>query len=280
MNTELLVSNIKNASICVHNIEITPRDSLCDWHIHDEYELYMHIEGTTIFHIGDCAYSFGEGDIILIAENIPHKSETKQGSKGFLIQFRAEQSAYVRLPQIENNEFYFKSGSEINRRLSACLWEIIGEYSRKEPYFEDFIKAEMHKIFALFYRYEIIRLPEYYRNADELKRLLPVVDFINENYKSRISLEDMSGLLNIDKSHFCRLFKSAVGVPMVDYLNYVRITNAEKLLLSDRAMPVGEIAEQVGFQSEAYFCKLFKRYKSCSPTQYRKFKIASSDSVI
>lgn len=280
MNTELLVSNIKNASICVHALEDAPCDYVCDWHIHDEYELYMHIYGEKTFYSGDNAYVLEKGDILLIAENIPHKTVTKEGCRGFLIQFKAESNEYFRFPQSEKTDFYFKHDSGVNRQLSACLSGIIDEYSGKEPFFEDFIKAEMHKIFAIFYRYEIIKMPEYYRNADEFKRLLPVIEFINKNYNGKISLEDMSGLLNVDKSHFCRLFKSTVGVSMVDYLNYVRISNAEKLLLSDKIMPVAEVAERTGFQSEAYFCKLFKRYKSCSPTQYRKFKIASSDTMI
>ncbi|MBQ8003802.1 MAG: helix-turn-helix transcriptional regulator [Oscillospiraceae bacterium] len=271
MKTELLVSNITNASVCVHNIENAEDNSVVDWHIHDEYEIYMCFKGGKTFFLSDAVYPLSEGDIILVTGNAPHKTETKRGCSGFLIQLKPEYDMLLHVPKSENGAYVFGVGDDINRQLSACLSNIIDEHSKKADFFEEFIRAEVYKIFAVLYRNEIIKTMSYYSDVKRVQRIMPVLDYINNNYGTGISLGEMSGLLNVDKAHFCRIFKNATGTSLVDYINYVRITNAERILSSGKTS-VGEIAELVGFSSEAYFCKLFKRYKACTPTQYRKYK--------
>ena len=54
-----------------------------------------------------------------------------------------------------------------------------------------------------------------------------------------------------------------------DYLNFVRITEAEKLLVSSDKT-VTEIAYETGFSSSSYFIKIFERYKGMPPSAFRK----------
>lgn len=271
MNTELLVSNIKNASICVHNVENAEKDSFVDWHIHDEYEIYMCLEEGKTFYVGEKKYPLKKGDVILVNENVPHKTETASGCRGFLIQLKPEYDAHLHVPKGEVGAYVFGIGNDVNRQISACLHGIIEEYGAKESFYEDFIRAEVCRIFAVLYRKGVIKTAENYCDAKGIERVMPVLNHIAGNYSASISLSEMSELLNVDKAHFCRIFKSATGTTLVDYINYVRVMKAGEFLVSGK-MQVSEIAESVGFSSDAYFCKLFKRYKACTPTQYRKFK--------
>jgi AraC-like DNA-binding protein len=60
-----------------------------------------------------------------------------------------------------------------------------------------------------------------------------------------------------------------MGKTFTNYLNYIRITEAEKLLLTtDKSMT--EIALEVGFSSSSYFIQQFRQYKDISPFQFRK----------
>lgn len=279
MNTELLISTVKNSSICVHDVETAGHDSVWNWHIHEEYEMYMSIDGSKTFCINNNEYTLRKGDIIFINEKIPHKTKTPQGSKGFLIQFKAinePNSAYKYLIHFINHSSLdvsvFKASTAINAELSNCLTSIIKENTSRAKSFEDFIRAEIYKIFAILYRYDIIKNPECFFVTNEINKILPVLHYIDSHYNEKISLQYVSSLLNFDKSHFCRIFKKSVHTSLVDYINFVRISEAEKLLILTEKT-ISDIAEATGFVSTAYFTKIFKRYKACTPSQYRKYKI-------
>jgi AraC-like DNA-binding protein len=66
-----------------------------------------------------------------------------------------------------------------------------------------------------------------------------------------------------------------MGKTFTNYLNYIRITEAEKLLLTTE-MTMTEIAQETGFSSSSYFIQQFKQYKNISPSQFRK-KVSSEN---
>ena len=93
--------------------------------------------------------------------------------------------------------------------------------------------------------------------------------YMEENYNRDLSLAEVAERSNISIYNFCRLFKKATDNTFIEYMNYIRLKEAEKMLLcSDRS--VGDIALDSGFSSLSYFNRLFKRKNSISPLQYRK----------
>ena len=70
-------------------------------------------------------------------------------------------------------------------------------------------------------------------------------------------------------SRFSVLYRQRFGTSPMDDLIHMRLTNAKKLLLST-GMTLHEIALQCGFQSESYFCRLFKARLGLTPSEYRR----------
>ena len=280
MNIELLVPSLKNSSICVHDKIEYSSDCMYDWHVHDEYEIYMCVEGREIFFLNNKECVFTDGDIIFVNERIPHKHVSKKGNKGFLMQFRSDaflndddRHLYRFINSSGDDAVVFKAGTEINKEIRNCIENIIRENMEKRKSFENFIKAEVYKIFAVFDRYDIIKDPARSFSPTSAKRILPALDYIDKHYSEHITLDDMSRIANVDRSHFCRIFKKAVNTSFVEYMNFVRICKAEKLLSSNEKN-VSEIAEITGFSSVSYFTRLFKHYKNCTPSQYKKYKMS------
>ena len=83
-----------------------------------------------------------------------------------------------------------------------------------------------------------------------------------------MSLEEISSMLGFNESYFCHIFKQATGTTFTEYLNFVRVCKAEKMLSQNKGS-ITEIAEAVGFCSVSYFNRIFKKYKNCSPGYYR-----------
>ena len=110
----------------------------------------------------------------------------------------------------------------------------------------------------------------------EVQKILPILSYINQSYAENITLEDASERLNFDPSYFCRIFKTATGATFTEYLNFVRISKAEKMLSKTR-QSILEISEAVGFSSVSYFTRMFKKYRSCSPRVYHTAKYSPNE---
>jgi len=79
----------------------------------------------------------------------------------------------------------------------------------------------------------------------------------------------MSKICNLNFSYFSRAFKRIMRKSFKEYMNYFRITKAEKLLISSN-LNITEIAQAVGFSTSSYFIEQFKKFNSISPKQFRK----------
>ncbi len=278
MITEILQPSIKNSSIRildVHDADITWKGS---FHIHSECEINYILKSGMTYILQDKEYTLNSGDIFFVNSNVPHNSIVYKGAKNLLIQFRIDtrsQNVYKSLSRYINNAglhaAHFKSGTEECKALTVCLENIIRESQAKDNAYEDFLIAEIYKIIAYLYRFDIIKSPESFFSPEGINKIMPVLEYIHNHYNENISLDQMSALINVNKSHFCRLFKKNVNTSFVDYLNFVRISKAENLLLTTEKS-ISEIGELTGFGSSAYFTKIFKRLKSCTPMQYRKYK--------
>ena len=100
---------------------------------------------------------------------------------------------------------------------------------------------------------------------------MPALKFIDTHYNEQISLESLSATTNMNPSYFCRVFKKATNSTFTEYLNFVRVIKSERLLTSNSGS-VSDIALDVGFSSVSYFNRIFKRFKSLSPSEYRKIR--------
>lgn len=96
-----------------------------------------------------------------------------------------------------------------------------------------------------------------------------VLDYIAYHYADPITVVEMSQLVALERSYFCRTFKNMVGLSPKDYLTKFRLDKA-RFLLTETSLPIGKISEKVGFQSFSSFSRLFIAQYQQSPSQYRK----------
>ncbi len=94
---------------------------------------------------------------------------------------------------------------------------------------------------------------------------------VQENSHLPITRESVAEVFELSPSYVSRLFRREGSTRFSDYLNSARINRA-KLLLEDRRAPIKEIARNCGYQDTAYFCRLFRRSVSMTPTEYRSRK--------
>jgi len=99
--------------------------------------------------------------------------------------------------------------------------------------------------------------------------------YINENYTSQLSLDDIVEVSGLSKYHFTRLFHEKIHSTPIQHLTKVRINKSIELLKNE-SLTIEEIAVQVGFSNGNYFNKVFRSAMGMSPGKYRKNKLLIS----
>lgn len=99
--------------------------------------------------------------------------------------------------------------------------------------------------------------------------LVKVVEHLENNYKSPLSINHVSKKAGISSSHLSRLFKENLNLSFTQYMNRFRIEKAKELL-DDKNLTINEIMNSVGFSTEQHFFKQFKRYTGTTPGRLRQ----------
>ncbi len=104
------------------------------------------------------------------------------------------------------------------------------------------------------------------------RRLLVVLELINENIRRQLMIRELAILVNLSPGRLAHLFKSEVGVSPQRYANNVRLEKAKGLLESG-VLSVKQISAEIGFPNVSCFCRSFKARYGTTPKEYRKFHL-------
>ena len=110
-------------------------------------------------------------------------------------------------------------------------------------------------------------------------RILEVCYFIQNNYRKKISIDEVAQLVNMSPSAFSHYFKKRTYRSFTDYLIDLRISNACRLLI-ETDMSIANISEEIGFNNLSNFNKVFKKRKQKTPKDYRKIRLEVQMQVI
>jgi AraC-like DNA-binding protein len=106
-------------------------------------------------------------------------------------------------------------------------------------------------------------------------RLKRVVDYVDTHLASRITLADLAGAAGRTRMHFAAQFRVATGTRPHDFVLHRRIERAQEML-RHRSLALVDIALCVGFQTQAHFTTVFKRFTGVTPHCWRRSTLVSS----
>lgn len=102
-----------------------------------------------------------------------------------------------------------------------------------------------------------------------------VIEYIGDNYKDEITLNDMAALVGLSPAYFSKYFKSVTETSFVSYLNTVRLEHALKDLVNEN-VSVMDAALENGFPNVKSFISMCKKVYGATPTQCKKMYIENS----
>jgi YesN/AraC family two-component response regulator len=96
-----------------------------------------------------------------------------------------------------------------------------------------------------------------------------LIQYLRKHYRENLTVEQIATHFNYHAGHINRVMRRSTGTTIHNYLVRCRMDAAKTLLLSTD-MTVSQVAEEVGIESEAYFCNSFKKLTGITPKEYRR----------
>jgi AraC family transcriptional regulator len=100
-------------------------------------------------------------------------------------------------------------------------------------------------------------------------RLMRVESYVDANVGEPITLGNLSAIAGLSRMYFARQFRAATGIRPHEYVLRKRIERAQQMLTETQDAVV-VIALSVGFQTQAHFTTVFKKFVGNTPCQWRR----------
>lgn len=262
-------------------------DGYIRWHWHKEVQFSYSLYDKVIVFIEDEKIILSPGEGIMVNSNVLHqiKPYTNSNCMMFSIDFDStliggnEQSLIEKkylTPIVENSNLkyiYLKPNIPWQKRILAHLEKVFILSHEKMYGYE----LEMKNYLSIIWLNLAREMKEEIKNSlpavsNDDERVKLAMQYIQKHYMDNISLDNIAMAANISKSECCRSSKRILKVTPFEYLMEYRVSKAAELLLKSKE-PISNIALDVGFNGISYFGKVFKKYKNCTPSEYRsKYK--------
>lgn len=261
-------------------------------HWHKALELTYINEGRVSCHINGVRYNISENDLLIINSSDIHGMyiRNKEMASGItlMISYDFLKSNYN---NIDNIEFIMSKDEFMKAVLKDLLIKIFNMYTStvKECTLKpnDIAKAVFEEQGNEFYYlriksilYEIMFILLTYFKVDKdirinikskryIDRFKKITEYIENNYKENLILEDVANYYGLSREHLARSFKKYMGTTFGEYLNSIRLYNAYMdLLTTDYS--ITQIGLDNGFPNVASFINKFRLAYGKTPYKYKK----------
>ncbi|MDF2671090.1 MAG: hypothetical protein K0R67_3396 [Paenibacillus sp.] len=252
-------------------------------HFHDHYEMYYLISGDRQYFIRNKTYHVQKGDLVLIGKQTLHRTIDSglPNHERVLLSFN---SAYLQMPEFEpilksvfQEDMHLlrlnvQQQHDIERQLSA----LIREQQEHRDYSDIYIHTALQQLLIYIYRMNSPAQPAFEFASPTQRKISEMADYINYHYAERLTLSTVAAAFHMSPYYISRMFKQVTGFSFVEYVNSIRIKEAQKRLRETRHQII-RIAEEVGFESVAHFGRVFKEIGGMSPKTYRRLNRVDTD---
>ena len=249
------------------------------WHYHPEYELTYILASQGVRYVGNSIENFFDDDLVLIGSNLPHcwinSTDQQQTASAIVVYFK---EGFLDKTWMESCEF------EAIRKLldlsnKGIKFDKAVAFKLKEKFFELHKLPSLKKLILLLnILQELAETTELHflceqgfcheLNHSHNERINIVYKFIEMNYHKKISLADISKLVNMSEEYFSRFFRKIMKKSFFGFLNEYKINKACRLLI-ETDKQISEVCYASGFESIPFFYRQFKKFKNCQPKNYR-----------
>jgi len=257
-----------------------PADFDYPLHIHTDFELNLVLNTSGKRIIGDSIEDFKDIDLILTGPNLPHlwKAPSTDETTVITIYFHdlivnsflmnKKMFAHIKDMLIRSN-----SGISFSEEIKHKIKDRLLLLSKSKGFNTGLEFFSILNDLATSEKQRALTSITYYSgdvNSDlKSRRVAAICKYIENFYKSEITLKEVAEKSNMSESAFSHLFKKCTTRNFITYLNEVRVSQATKMLF-ETSLSISEICYNCGFNNLSNFNRVFLKYLKQTPSQYRE----------
>ena len=143
-------------------------------------------------------------------------------------------------------------------------------FERAHEYYMQHEKFANLKLISLFYRITYAIFKEIdrknYKEEQTAHEIYKAMVYLNDNYMSKVTTEELATMCNVSEATFRRLFKEHNGVSPVKYKNHLRMFHAKDMLRSGY-YTASEVSDIMGCSDLSHFNKLYRSEFGVNPSE-------------
>lgn len=274
MEKEIIYFEKLNLPINFCNLHMKEGEKYRGMHSHMAIEIVEVKSGKLYCYVDDDIIEVKSKQIIFINSNIGHRLSSENAEISYLQIDTSllEENINDNLPSklykfISHTQAEPYMVLDNNKKITELINKININYhqdSKESPWY---IRAGLCELIAFMYSKDFIaplKIPK-----EQFKKIEQVIEYIDTNFKTSVTLDDIASLVNYNKYTICHMFKELTGSTIFEYINFLRVHYAVEKLRESRNS-VSEIATMCGFSSDTYFNRVFKNFFGYSPSLYRR----------
>ncbi|UQZ32812.1 AraC family transcriptional regulator [Paenibacillus sp. PK3_47] len=241
------------------------RRSFPDWEIArstiDFHDLTFIVEGRSDYYINGEKFTVEAGDMLYAPSGSIREANTSRESPmhSYAFNFVWEGGDnHVRLP------FGTVTRNWRTKELLKDIREFSHVWMGKQPLY----RMKARAIFQMII-YRLLSIAHHQEQPLMDPRIHKAMAYIMDHYSENLSIAELAGLVGLNPVYLGKLFKQNTGSTCKEFLNRVRVNNAE-MILSAGGFNVTEVAQHCGYHDVAYFSNVFKNIKGYPPSSALK----------
>lgn len=249
------------------------------WHYHPEIELAYVNGGSGRRQVGSHISYYNNGDLTLIGSNLPHCGFTdgQTGNKNkIVIQMKPDflGKHFFDIPEMRNIKNILqqaKSGITFGGKTKTRIGKKIEKMETQSPFERLFSIIEiLNELESATDDAKVLNAKGFLMETkiQDNERINFIFNYVKENFKDPIPLEDIAEKVSMTVPSFCRYFKKATHKTFTKFVNDYRLVHASKLL-AEKPISIAAIAFDSGFNNFSHFNKSFKEFTGKSASEYR-----------
>lgn len=284
MNVHYRQGNLNpNFPFSAYEFEIYGDKDFIHWHNYLQIALCIDGEGKFLF--GSKEYVCIKGDIFIV-DNFENHVAIANFETTITFLFVIFLPDLVALPGSRMldyeylSPFWYDSKNFCNKidrttdtakTIAPIIYELREIWDSKIIGYKHLVDANLKRILAiLINHYKITDISHSFTKIHSHIKIQPALNYINQHFAENITLEDAAETIHMSVSRFRHFFKEITNIGFKEYINYLRINEAKKLLLTTD-LGLTDIEDKVGFSGAYQFYKKFFIHMSMTPNEYRKY---------
>lgn len=233
-------------------------------------------KGYGTFKFNGKVYNLKQGDIFILIKgmNVEYVASIDDPWEYYWIGFSGSNAnEYLNRTSITNS---YVANCKSNSKIPHIILNMCEISKTYNPSCSDDILL-LKELYSLLYTLiEEFPKPFDYKDKELHTYIQDALNFINSNYMNNITVQEIADYVNLSRSYLYKMFIKNLGISPQKYLINLRMYKAT-LLLKSTKLPIGEVANSVGYSDSLLFSKTFSKHFSMSPLHYRNNQVNKSN---